>query len=125
MSIKPVGFYLVVRPEKDTVEEELGTKVDGGYMTEGGIFVADNTEAVKDAQRDFAAQESGTLIAVGPIAWYDYADRSPWAEVGDIVVYAKYAGKFIEDPDTKEVLILLQDSDIVGIKEVKSTEEEK
>lgn len=57
----------------------------------------------------------GTIVGVGPKAWKDLADGEPWAKEGDHVIYAKYGGKILEDPDTQEKLVLLQDKDIIGL----------
>lgn len=110
----PLGFRVLVRPDKEKLDNELGKKVDGGYITDGGIFVADKSETVQDVQREYAAQEFGTLIAIGDIAWMDYGDERPWAAIGDKVAFKKYAGTFVSDPATDEQLILLNDNDIIA-----------
>lgn len=127
MNIIPTGYHVLVLP--DTIEELAGFKEEGdGYVSDGGIWMHKETEAIKDIQRERAAQVVGTLAAVGPSAWrsYDYDipgyDWRPWAEVGDKVVFAKYGGKYVTDPASGIDYVLLNDNDITAI--VKEEENE-
>ena len=56
------------------------------------------------------ACQEGTVASIGPEAWNEY--KEPWAKVGDKVIFAQYAGKFIEDPVTKEVYVVINDIDL-------------
>ena len=53
------------------------------------------------------------------MAWkaFDRADPhwKPWANVGDTVIYTKYGGKFVTDPDTKERYVVLNDEDVTAV----------
>ena len=97
--LKPVGFCVLVRP--DAPKEKLKNEL------------IELPDAVTDKWR--IEVDSGELIAVGNMAWKGIVDGTPWAKVGDHVVYAKYGGKVMEDPETKEKFILLQDKDVIGI----------
>lgn len=97
--MQPVGFCVLVRPDpvKETFKSDM-------------IAIPD---AVLEKLR--IATTSGMLLAVGNMAWKGIVDGTPWAKVGDHVVYAKYGGKLIEDPVTGEELVLLLDKDILGV----------
>lgn len=97
--IIPVGFLVLVKPDapKDKLKNDK-------------IFIPDN---IMDKER--LAVDTGTLIAVGSKAWKDQADGEPWAKIGDHVIYAKYGGKVLVDPETEEKFIVLQDKDIIGL----------
>jgi co-chaperonin GroES (HSP10) len=97
--MRPVGFCVLVKP--DAAKETLKTEK---------IALPDS---VTDKWR--IEVNTGYLIAIGNMAWKGIVDGTPWAKVGDHVVYAKYGGKIIEDPDTGEKVILLQDKDIIGV----------
>ena len=97
-SIYPVGYRVLVKP--DPLEE----------MSEGGILIAR-----LDADAEKAATTVGTMVALGKEAWNMHENRSPWAEVGDRVYYAKYAGKRVVDPESKEEYLILNDEDILGV----------
>ena len=50
----------------------------------------------------------GTVVQIGPTADTE-------VEVGDIVAYVKNAVKFIQHPNTKEEIYLLNDDDLLVI----------
>jgi co-chaperonin GroES (HSP10) len=41
----------------------------------------------------------------------------PWCKVGDLVAYAKYSGKIIEDPETHQMFVVINDEDVVAVLE--------
>lgn len=73
-------------------------------------------EFVKDREvRYQASVDKGVILAVGPTAWKDFGSE-PWAKVGDTIVFAKNAGKILEDPeDTENHYVVLNDEDVVAI----------
>lgn len=102
----PAGHRVIVRP--DPVEE----------VSEGGIVVM----MPSDVAQEQAGQVQGTLVAVGPNAWKAFDDGHPWAQVGDKVVYSKYAGRYMKDPDVDtsdpherdNKIVILNDEDILA-----------
>lgn len=99
--MKPVGFCVLVKPDEPAEA-----------LKSNAIAIPDT---VSDKWRIEA--DTGTLVAIGNCAWkgINGHDDSPWANVGDHVVYAKYGGKVMKDPQTEEKYILLQDKDIIGV----------
>jgi chaperonin GroES len=93
--IVPQGHRVLVKPEK---KEE---------KTEGGIILAQSIREKEELAGIF-----GTVIAIGPNAWAAFDGGEPWAKVGDRVVFSKYGGLVLEDPETKELYRLLNDDDI-------------
>ena len=67
--------------------------------------------------RSKAATITGVVAAVGPMAWkafdYERPGWKQWAEVGDTVIFAKYAGKYITVKD--ETYIIINDEDIQAV----------
>lgn len=111
--LEPAGHRVLVRPDliEETDEVMKAAKA-------AGIEVVQNE---RDKKAREATQQWGTLVAIGKTAWLAY-DRDPetgdpimWAEVGDRVAYAKYGGSFIEDPDTEERYVVLNDEDIKAV----------
>ncbi len=94
----PSEYNVVVKP--DAVEE----------VTKGGIILPP-----AKTDRDKLAADEGTLVAVSPHA-FSYAD---WPEgqkppqVGDRVVFARYAGSLIKRGDTDYRVI--KDKDIIAV----------
>ena len=94
--ILPTGGHLLVLPIK--VER----------ITKGGIHLLDET-----LDKEQQAATVGTLIAVGPGAWTDLDDGSPWAEAGDKISYARYAGVSMKGQDNQDY-VLINDNDVLA-----------
>lgn len=95
--ILPTGGHVLVKPEK--VEE----------VTKGGIIL---TQTTRDSEQ--AAATIGTIVAIGPSAWKDLDDGTPWCKLGDKVSYAKYAGVSMKGADN-ESYVLINDNDILSV----------
>lgn len=104
--IIPVGHRVLVKP--NTVKETYGDS---------------NIVVVQDSKLEQAGQIFGTIASIGDQSWLAFRQMNdgkevngrPWAQVGDRVAYARYAGKAITDPSTGEDYIILLDDDIVCI----------
>jgi len=93
--IEALGHRVIIKP--DPVET----------MSQGGIVLA------LDERREKSETSTGIVIDYGPAAWLDPAmGGEPWVEKGDHVVYAKYAGKFITDPDDNVEYVVINDDAI-------------
>lgn len=92
----PLGYRILIEPED--LEEK----------TEGGIVIPDT---IRDKER--LATQTGKVVAVGKQAWSE--DEQAWAEVGDRVMFGKYAQKRIKDPDTDKEYVLVNDQDLIAI----------
>lgn len=94
--IEVVGHRVLVEPF------EVETK------TESGI------QLVVNEDREFAGQEYGTIVAIGPDAWKDFSDGTPWAMVGDQIIYSRYGGKIVKHPDGEKKFVVLNDEDVLA-----------
>jgi len=81
--IRPMGYQVLVKPNK----------VD--HRTESGIYLAP-----KEVDKEQFAQEEGTLMAVGAIAFTE-PDWLECPKAGDKVIYKKYAGIVIQHGEEK------------------------
>lgn len=72
-------------------------------------------QLVLDKNRELAATTEGEVIALGETAYMKVDDGRAWVKPGDKVLYAKYAGAMVIDPDTKEDYVVVHDVDIVCI----------
>lgn len=95
LHIHPTGYRVIVKP--DEIETE----------TASGIVL------VQDEKLERAGQQRGTLVAVGKEAWKD--DSEPFAEVGDWILYSRYAGRVVEDPITDEQYWIMNDEDVLCV----------
>lgn len=101
MSISVVTFRILVKPD-DVLEKKYKTEIKG--------FVIAGMEKEREQQ----AVDVGTVVNIGPTAFKDYDVENPLS-VGDKVVYAKFAGKEVVDPETDEKFLVINDEDVVAI----------
>lgn len=95
-----VGHRVLVNP--DPVEKK----------SEGGIVLPGEW----DERRHREATHSGVVLQVGNLAFKDLGNGEPWCKVGDRIIYARHAGKFIKNPnDSKEEWYMINDEDVQGI----------
>lgn len=104
MSIQPCGHRVVVKPFKQEEVDEI-LKAAKKF----GIEIVNENKAREDASVD-----RGTVVSIGPTAWHDFKS-DPWCKVGDTILFAKFSGKFVEDPETEENVVILNDEDVVAV----------
>ena len=93
MTIRPLGDKIVIKVIEDAEQ------------TSGGIFIPDS--AKEKSQR-------GEVVAVGSGKNNDKGEKDPMeVKVGEIVLFAKYAGTDVKVAD--ETLKILSVSDVLGI----------
>ena len=102
----------------ELVGHRVAVKVDEVQtVSEGGIVM------VQDERLELVKTQTGCVVSIGPDSWTAYrkvdingkeVNGQPWVEVGQRVLFTKYASQFIEDPETKEVFALMNDSDIIA-----------
>lgn len=98
--IEPVLYRVLVRPH-DIFEK------DTSYAAARRMGI----EVVGDAKdREQRSVDRGEVISLGPTV-----DPDLKVVPGDTIVWARHAGKEVEDPETKEKLVLLNDEDVVAI----------
>jgi len=112
MKLKPVGHRLIVKPVD--IDKAMGLSVSEdlkklGFTVQTGIGEADYVKMATDR---------GIVTSVGPMAWkhpdYGYPSQEwkPWCKVGDEIVFGKYAGKLVTDPETQEEYFVINDEDV-------------
>ena len=106
MALKVVGDRVLIKPK------DLEKKSKGGII----INYGDQENVYK------MATQEGTIVGIGPEAYSEYKG-GPWVKVGDNVIFAQYAGKFLEDPETEEKYIVINDIDVQVIVEGVKTDE--
>lgn len=97
MSLEVRGYRVLLK--LDEVEE----------VTESGIYI------VQDMDRAKAAQQTGTVVGIGHTAWRGRLEQDPWCDLGDKVLFSKYAVRLVEDPSTKEEYGVINDDDVICV----------
>ena len=104
MALTIPGYRLLIKP--DQLEKE----------TASGIQLVYENEALENAK-----QEYGEVVQIGEGCWKDntgryIGDAGPWCKVGDRVVYSKYGGKFVTDPEQEKIrFTVVSDQDILAV----------
>jgi chaperonin GroES len=95
MTIRPLGDKIVI------------SVIGDAEQTSGGIFIPDSAKE---------KSQKGKVIAVGSGKTNDKGEKEPMeVKVGEIVLFAKYAGTDVKVAD--ETLKILAVSDVLGILE--------
>lgn len=93
MTIRPLGDKIVIKVIEDAEQ------------TSGGIFIPDSAKE---------KSQKGEVIAVGAGKTTEKGEREPMdVKVGEIVLFAKYAGTDVKVAD--ETLKIMSVSDVLGI----------
>ncbi len=98
MALKAVSFRVILKVKE--VEEK----------SQGGIVM------VVDKKMERNAHTEGTIVDIGPDAYAAFRPKFEFAglKIGDRVFYARYSGKWIVDPETKEEFLVVNDEDITS-----------
>ncbi len=87
--LKPLGDRIVIKVIEDTEQ------------TSGGIFIPDSAKE---------KPQKGEVIAVGLGKLNEKGEREPMDEVGDTVLYAKYAGTDIKMDGVEYKILSIKDA---------------
>ena len=95
MSIRPLGDKLVIKV------------IDDAEQTSGGIFIPDSAKE---------KPQKGEVVAVGAGKTLDNGEKEPMeVKVGEIVLYAKYAGTDVKIDNVRYKILSVKD--VLGILE--------
>lgn len=102
--IKVVGYKVLLKMESLAERDETFKRLE-----KAGLAIPEH----EDVKRRDAGVDRGVVVGVGEDAYTEV--KAPWCKVGDTVAFAKYSGKLIEDPETKEKFIVINDDDVVAV----------
>ena len=90
MNIRPLGDKIVIKVVEDTEQ------------TSGGIFIPDSAKE---------KPQKGEVVAVGEGKTNDKGEKEPMGvKVGDIILYAKYAGTDIKMDGVEYKILSIKDA---------------
>jgi co-chaperonin GroES (HSP10) len=101
--------------ERDIPEDTDAVKTKRA-LEKSGLAVPESVKEDLDKQalRENASMDKGTVVSIGETAFKDYGIESP-ITVGDYIVYAKFGGKDVTDPESGKVYVVINDEDLVCI----------
>lgn len=101
--IKVTGCRILVRPKSLEEHDKIRASAK-----KAGIALLDVTERKEEINVD-----QGTVLQIGSKCHEDYVGD---LQVGDVIGYAKFGGKFFPDPDNEEKnLLIINDEDVICI----------
>ena len=113
MGIKVVLHRVLVKRDIPEDTEAVKTKKDlDRLQLATPDWVREKIE--NQALRENASMDKGTVVAIGDTAFRDYGIQSP-IQVGDYIAFAKFGGKEVNDPETGETLVIINDEDVVAV----------
>lgn len=105
MVIEPMLHRLIVKPDNIEDKDENFKRAK-----EVGIIIHRDEKS-----REQAAVDTGTVLSIGATAFKDFGLETSPVKIGDRIVYARYAGKAIVDPDTEDKFVAINDEDLVAV----------
>lgn len=80
-------------------------------VTESGIILA------IDEKLEASGQQFGTVIDIGSTCWCNEKEEpnTPWCAVGNKILFSKYAGRFVYDPEDNEEYFIINDVDVLAV----------
>ena len=104
--IKPVLHRIIVKPDDIKKKDKSLRSMDNipGFQIVG-----------TELDREQAAVDSGEVISIGETAFLDFKVADVPIKVGDTIVYARYAGKAIVDPQDDVKYVALNDEDVIAV----------
>ena len=85
-------------------------------VSTGGIVITLDQNVKMEA----AGSQFGTVVSIGDTCWTGANGEklSQWCKVGDKILFAKYGGRVVYDPEDKERdLMIMNDTDVIAVVE--------
>lgn len=109
--LKAAGYRLVIKPLEGTLGLEEAEKEVAPELANRGFQVKSHNEL----EREERGENHGIVMDIGPIAFDKLGGRAAWCDVGDLVVFSRYAGTRVEHPRGSGVFYqIMNDEDIFG-----------
>ena len=102
MTITVTGCRILVKPFKIQEHDKVFESAK-----KAGIILTEISERKEQINVD-----KGTVLQIGSKCHEDYVGD---LKVGDVIAYAKFGGKFIQEPGSEDVFLVLNDEDVVAI----------
>lgn len=98
--INVTGCRILVKPFKLQEHDKVYASAKAA-----GIEIPELSQRKEEVNVD-----RGTVLQIGPKAHEDYIGDT---KVGDIIGYAKFGGKFVQDPVDDAIYLIINDEDVI------------
>lgn len=102
MSITVTGCRILVKPFKLQEHDKVYDSAK-----KAGIILTDISERKEQINVD-----KGVVLQIGTKCHEDYVGE---LKVGDTIAYAKFGGKFISEPGSEDIYLIINDEDVIAI----------
>ena len=102
MTITVTGCRILVKPFKIQEHDKVFESAK-----KAGIILTEVSERKEQINLD-----KGTVLQIGSKCHEDYVGE---LKVGDVIGYAKFGGKFIQDPVDETIYLIISDEDVICI----------
>lgn len=102
MTIQVTGCRLLVKPFKIQEHDKVFAAAK-----QAGIYLPEMAERKEQINVD-----KGTVLQIGEKCHEDYVGH---LKVNDTIGFAKFGGKFVQDPSDEEVYLIINDEDVICI----------
>lgn len=96
------GCRLLIKPFKIQEHDKVFAAAKAA-----GIALPEFSERKEQANVD-----KGSVVQIGPNCHEDYVGD---LKIGDVVGFAKFGGKFLTDPETEELYLVINDEDVICV----------
>lgn len=100
--VKVLGCRVLLKPFKVQEHDKVFASAKAA-----GIAIPEFSERKEQANVD-----KGTVIEVGTGCHPDYVGD---VKVGDVIGFAKFGGKFVQDPVNDELFLIVNDEDVICV----------
>jgi co-chaperonin GroES (HSP10) len=102
MTIKITGCRILIRPHKIQENDKVFASAQ-----RAGIILTETSERKEQVNVD-----KGVVLQIGPKCHEDYLGE---VRVNDTIGFAKFGGKFVQDPADDEIYLIINDEDIICV----------
>jgi len=102
MTVTVTGCRVLIKPFKIQEHDKVFASAKAS-----GIVFPEFSERKEQVNVD-----KGTVLQIGPSAHSDYVGD---VKVNDVIGFAKFGGKFVQDPVDDEVYLIISDEDIICV----------
>lgn len=100
--ITVTGCRLLIKPFKIQEHDKVFDSAK-----RAGIILTETSE-----RKEQTLVDKGTVLQIGSKCHEDYVGD---LKENDIIGFAKFGGKFIQDPTTEEIFLIINDEDVIAI----------
>ncbi len=105
------GYRLIVKPLPWSDELKAGEATQFATLAKSGFIAQSSTQTAREDKGSYV----GILCHVGEGAYKGSLGGDAWAEIGDVVVFNRYAGQRVDiPPGSGDFYHFCNDEDILG-----------